>query len=57
VTRKDEVPFVAPITHGHKFEKRVALQISRRNNIQPASGFQTITSKILKILDYLEKLQ
>ena len=57
VKRKDGVSFSAPITPRHTFEERAALQISRRNNIKPASGFQTVTSKILKILDYLEKLQ
>lgn len=56
VKRRDGVPFAVPITSGYKFEDRVALQVSRRNNMQPASGFQTPTAKILKILDFLEKL-
>jgi hypothetical protein len=55
VRRTDNVAFVAPITAGHQFESRPAIQISRRNGAAQ-SGLQKATTKILKILDFLEKL-
>lgn len=55
VMRVDAVPFSAPITPGHQFEGRPALQVSRRNG-SAHSGLQKATAKILKILDFLEKL-
>src|SRR5258706_15859168 len=55
VVRADGVDFVAPVTPGHQFEGKAAIQVSRRNGATQ-SGLQTVTAKILKILDYLEKL-
>ncbi len=55
VTRADGTTFQAPITPGHNFEGRVALQVSRRNSAAQ-SGFQKASTKILKVLDFLEKL-
>ncbi len=55
IARADGVPFTAPITPGHQFEGRSALQVSRRNG-SAQSGLQKATAKILKILDFLEKL-
>jgi len=55
--RVDGVPFKAPVTPGHQFEGRSAIQVSRRNNAAQSGGFQTATGKILKILDFMEKLQ
>ncbi|SRR5258706_11430519 len=55
VSRADGVAFVAPVTPGHQFEGKAAIQVSRRNGATQ-SGLQTVTAKILKILDYLEKL-
>ena len=55
VRRNDGVPFSAPVTNGHSFQGRSAIQISRRS---PAAqmGAQTATSKILKVLDFLRTL-
>lgn len=55
VVRVDGAQFVAPITPGHQFEGRAALQISRRNGAAQV-GLQKAIGKILKILDFLEKL-
>lgn len=55
VVRADGVAFVAPVTPGHHFEGRPAIQISRRNSAAQ-SGLQKVPAKILKILDFLEKL-
>lgn len=55
VTRVDGVPFNAPVTLGHNFEGRPAIQVSRRNG-SVENGLQKATTKILKILYYLEKL-
>jgi hypothetical protein len=55
VVRVDRVPFVPPITPGHQFEGRAALQISRRSGAAQ-NGLQKATAKILKVLDFLEKL-
>ena len=56
VKRVDERPFQAPITPNHKFEGRPALQVSRRyGNAQ--AGLQKAKSKILKVLDFLRRLQ
>ncbi len=55
VARADGHPFVAPVTPGHQFEGRSAIQISRRNSAAQ-SGTQKAAGKILKILDFLEKL-
>jgi hypothetical protein len=56
VTRADGLPFQAPITHGATFADRAAIQISRRNN-HAQQYSQTAVSKLMKILDFLEKYQ
>jgi len=56
IARANGAPFQAPVTAGHHFEGRPALQISRRS---PAAqnGSQKAVAKILKVLDFLERLQ
>ncbi len=56
VQRADGVAFQAPVTPGHTFEGRRAIQISRRS-AAAQSGSQKAVAKILKVLDFLEKLQ
>lgn len=56
VQRADGVAFQAPVTPGHNFEGRGAIQISRRSAVAQ-SGSQKAVTKILKVLDFLEKLQ
>ena len=56
VVRADGVAFVAPVTPGHNFEGRPAIQVSRRNTTAQQSGLQKVPAKILKVLDFLEKL-
>lgn len=53
--RVDGVQFVAPVTPGHQFESRPAIQVSRRS-AAAAQGAQTATAKALKILDFLHRL-
>jgi len=55
VSRIDGQVFNAPVTAGHHFEGRPALQVSRRNTTAPVRG-QKATGKVLKVLDFLEKL-
>lgn len=55
VARADGVPFATPVTAGHHFEGRPAIQVSRRNSAAQ-SGSQKVPAKILKVLDFLEKL-
>ncbi len=55
VLRANGVPFTAPVTTGHHFEGRPAIQVSRRNS-SAKSGLQKVGTKMLKVLDYLEKL-
>jgi len=55
VARSDGVAFQAPVTPGHTFDGRPAIQVSRRNTAVQ-NGAQRAPSKILKILDYLDKL-
>jgi hypothetical protein len=55
--RVDGVAFVPPVTPGHSFEGRSALQVSRRGGAAAQNGLQKATAKILKILDFLERLQ
>jgi len=55
VVRADGIPFVAPITSGHSFQGRPALQISRRSSAAQ-NGCQKAVTKILKVLDFLEKV-
>lgn len=54
IVRVDGVAFVAPVTTGHVFEGRPAIQISRRNGA--AQSGQRATSKLLKIINYIETL-
>ncbi len=56
VRRQDGRAFEPPITAGHSFCGRPAIQISRRNNRMQNSG-QTAVAKFLKILDFLEKVE
>ena len=53
--RVDGKPWAAPVTPGHQFESRPAIQISRRSGAAQNGG-QKVTGKILKVLDFLEKL-
>ena len=55
VRRRDGRPFEAPITEGHTFCERPAIQISRRNYRMQNSG-QTAVAKFLKIMDFLDKM-
>jgi hypothetical protein len=55
VSRANGVPFTVPVTPGHSFEGRPAIQVSRRNSAAQ-SGLQKAGAKILKVLDFLEKL-
>lgn len=55
VVRADGVAFSPPVTPGHNFLGRTAIQISRRNGTAQ-TGSQKATSKILKVLHYLETL-
>src|SRR4051794_33374564 len=48
VRRSNGDPFEVPITHGHQFAARAAIQISRRNN-QIQSCPQTAVAKFRKI--------
>jgi hypothetical protein len=54
-SRVDGVPFTAPVTPGHQFEGRSAVQVSRRTSAAQY-GSQKATSKILKVLDFLGRL-
>ena len=55
VALANRAPFVVPITRGHRFEGRSAIQVSRRNGaIQ--GGLQRAVAKILKVTDYMDKL-
>ena len=55
VVRVDGTPFSAPVTQGHNFEGRPAIQVSRRNTAAQ-SGMQKVGAKILKVLTFLENL-
>jgi hypothetical protein len=55
VRRVDGVAFTAPVTPGHVFETRPAIQVSRRSSTAQ-NGFQKATAKILKILDFLARM-
>jgi hypothetical protein len=55
VKRCDGVAFVAPVTNGHTYQGRPAIQISRRS-AAAQMGSQTATAKILKVIDFLKKL-
>jgi hypothetical protein len=53
VARANGAPFVVPVTPGHSFQGRPAIQVSRRNSAAQ-SGLQKVGAKILKVLDFLE---
>lgn len=55
VVRIDGAAFAAPVTPGHQYEGRPAIQVSRRNGAAQG-GLQKATAKLLKILDFLDKL-
>jgi hypothetical protein len=55
IVRTDGVPFTAPVTPGHSYEGRPAIQVSRRSGAAQ-NGLQKATAKILKVLDFLEKM-
>jgi len=55
VQRADGVQFQVPITPNANFNGRPAIQISRRNNSAQTHP-QTAVGKVLKVLDFLEKL-
>lgn len=54
-TRADGIAFTAPVTVGHTFEGRPAIQVSRRSG-SAQNGLQKVTGKALKILDFLERM-
>jgi hypothetical protein len=56
VKRSDGAALGAPVTAGHQFEGRSAIQVSRRNSAAQ-NGLQTATAKVLKVLDFLERLR
>ena len=56
VRHVDGREFHAPITPGHQFESRPAIQVSRRNNQCPNLS-QPAVAKFIKILDYLKNYQ
>ena len=56
VHRIDGVAFEAPVTPNAEFERRPALQVSRRNN-QTQNYPQTAVSKFLKVQQFLADLQ
>lgn len=55
VKRADSVAFQAPVTPGHSFEGRGAIQVSRRS-AAAQSGSQKAVAKILKVLDFIGNL-
>jgi hypothetical protein len=55
VRRADGQAFVPPVTHGAMFEGRAAIQVSRRSSAAQ-QGLQKAVTKVLKVLDFLEKL-
>jgi hypothetical protein len=55
VSRADKVQFAAPVTRGHTFEGRAAIQVSRRSGTAQ-NGLQKATAKVLKILDFLARM-
>ncbi len=54
-SRVDGVPFSPPVTPGHQFEGRPAIQVSRRS-AAAEKGSQKAIAKVLKVLDFLHKL-
>lgn len=55
VRRADGQAFVPPVTHGATFEGRAAIQVSRRSSAAQ-QGLQKAVTKVLKVMDFLEKL-
>ena len=55
VRRADGQAFVPPVTHNASFEGRPSIQVSRRSSAAQ-QGLQKAATKVLKILDFLEKL-
>ena len=55
VRRSDGQAFVPPVTYGATFEGRAAIQVSRRSSAAQ-QGLQKAATKVLKVLDFLEKL-
>ncbi len=55
VARVDGKVFDNPVTTGHQFEGKTAIQISRRSNFAQ-NGSQRAVTKILKILNFMENL-
>ena len=55
VRRADGIEFAAPITRGHNFQGRPAIQISRRNNAVHLAP-QTAVAKFAKVLHFLDAL-
>jgi len=53
--RADGKVFSVPVTPGHNFQGRAAIQVSRRNGAAH-NGLQKATAKVLKVLDFLERL-
>lgn len=56
VRRVDGMSFQAPITTGHSFAGRPAIQISRRNN-RVQNSPQSAVAKFLKVIDFVENYQ
>ena len=56
VKRADGIAFQPPVTPGHSFEGRGAIQVSRRSAAAQSCS-QKAVAKILKVLDFLERLQ
>lgn len=56
VCRVDGKPFEAPVTPGHNFQGRPALQVSRVNR-QVQCTPQTAVIKFSKIVEFLDSLQ
>ena len=55
VARSDGSAFTAPITPGHNFRGRSAIQVSRRTNrLDP--NLQTAASKFLKVIHWLKEM-
>ena len=54
IRHTDGTVFAAPVTTGHTFEGKPALQVSRRNSAAQ-DGLQKAPAKLLKVLDFLEK--
>jgi hypothetical protein len=55
VCRTTGADFVAPVTRGHSFEGRSAIQVSRRNGAAQTAPQKAVT-KILKVMKFLESI-